>query len=275
MAGFDKWKWKSPSWEPALGGGGCTYLAAMASRELLSGGPGPPSSAVAALGHRAGSLQAVAVKELIQQCLWRCGSISQLLGLSQIPSPGHGFLGWQSCKAGRCLVPALLGLLCLYIVDPAAEQGCRPLLVPRLGVCVCTGAAKGCTSTGLGAQGCGCLGCHLLHPALWKSLLTGCSLLPAASGVHALQPVCFFSTPPSLTHPWAPQLSQGRRSRWSPRRTGRMQELLLEGLVSGLPGPAWARIPGKDPSPGPHPCPVGLARSPAIPSPPAGWGAGC
>lgn len=39
MAGSDKWKWKSPSWGPALGGGGCTYLAAMASQELLSDGP--------------------------------------------------------------------------------------------------------------------------------------------------------------------------------------------------------------------------------------------
>lgn len=69
-AGFDKWKWKSPSWGPALCGGVCTQLAAVASWECLSGGRRshlvPPASMEAALAKRVvglGALGAMAAKE--------------------------------------------------------------------------------------------------------------------------------------------------------------------------------------------------------------------
>lgn len=98
-AGFDKGKWKSPSWGAAVCGGVRTQLAAVASLEHPSSGHWshlvPPEVAAALAEHGAGlgALGAMATKQKIQQRLWQCGSISQLPqpGLSQPPSPGHGF----------------------------------------------------------------------------------------------------------------------------------------------------------------------------------------
>lgn len=60
VAGFDKWKWKSPSWGPALCGGVCTQLAAW---ERPSGGCRshlvPPASMEAALAKRGVGLGAL------------------------------------------------------------------------------------------------------------------------------------------------------------------------------------------------------------------------